>query len=53
MIFQTAVKKYVDMLEKNESGHFLAFIYKFQKNDQKKFGTKNAKINFGLKSSIK
>ena len=42
MIFQTAVRKYVDMHEKSKSGFFFVFIHRFHKINQKKFWTKNA-----------
>jgi hypothetical protein len=44
MIFQTAFRKYVDMQIKSYSG-FFSFIHRFQRNNQKKFWTKNA-VNF-------
>jgi hypothetical protein len=44
MIFQTAVRKYVDMHEKSESGYFFAFIHRFQKNNQKKFYNKHKEV---------
>jgi hypothetical protein len=40
MIFHTAVRKYVDMHEKNSRGFFFDFIHKFRKN----FGQKMRKI---------
>jgi hypothetical protein len=42
MIFQTAVRKYVDMQEKGNFAIWFAFIHRFPKNNQKKFWTKNA-----------
>jgi hypothetical protein len=42
VIFQTAVRKYVNMHEKTKSGYFFVFIHRFQKINEKKFWTKNA-----------
>jgi hypothetical protein len=37
IIFQTAVRKYVDMHEKVKVAIFFVFIHRFQKKNQKKF----------------
>jgi hypothetical protein len=42
MIFQTAVRKFVDMHEKKLKWVFYHFLHIFRKQDQKKILTKNA-----------